>query len=144
MPDSPTSPSSTTPPVGLQIARQRLSARSRDVTWIVEDLRRWRPERTFAVWHDRAVAHFLLEDHDRDRYREALLAATDTGSLAIIGVFGPDGPDMCAGLPVRRHALEDVMELLGESFEIVSARTLDHVRPDGGTQQYLWAVAERR
>lgn len=130
-------------PIGLQIAQERLADRADDVTWIVDDLRQWSPPRRFDVWHDRAVAHFLLEDTDRQAYRRTLMAATHIGSHVIIGVFGPQGPTMCAGLPVRRHTIDDVSALLGPAFEITSTATIDHVRPDGDTQQYLWSTAIR-
>lgn len=130
-------------PVALQIARQRLGKRSEGVNWIVSDLRTWVPSRCYDVWHDRAVAHFLLDDLDRERYRETLTAATHAGSWAIIGVFGPEGPPMCAGLPVRRHSVEDVGTLLGPDFTIMESLIADHIRPDGDSQQYLWALARR-
>lgn len=131
-------------PIGLQIARDRLADRADDVTWIVDDLRQWHPPRQFDVWHDRAVAHFLLEDTDREAYRRTLRSATHIGSHVLIGVFGPAGPTMCAGLPVRRHTIDDVRDLLGPAFEITSTATIDHVRPDGDTQQYLWSAAVRQ
>ncbi len=130
-------------PIGLQIAQERLADRADDVTWIVDDLRQWTPPRQFDVWHDRAVAHFLLDQDDRDCYRSSLMSATHAGSLVIIGVFGPQGPTMCAGLPVRRHTIDDVNALLGPAFTITSTTTIDHVRPDGDTQQYLWSTAIR-
>lgn len=130
-------------PVGLDIAKQRLGDESTDVRTIVADLREWKPPREYDVWHDRAVAHFLLDEADQSRYRATLLAATHPGSLVIIGVFGPDGPPMCAGLPVRRFTETDVQSLLGDEFEILHTEISDHVRPDGDTQQYLWSLAQR-
>ncbi len=130
-------------PVGLQITRQRLDSRASGVAWVVADLRDWQPDRRFDVWHDRAVLHFLLDAEDRDYYRQTLLAATHPGSIIILGVFGPEGPQMCAGLPVRRHTIDDVRRLLGPDFTVVTTRIVDHVRPDGETQQYLWTLARR-
>jgi SAM-dependent methyltransferase len=130
--------------VGLAIARERLGAAADSVTWIEADLRTWSPPREYDVWHDRAVLHFLLDDADIERYRATLLAGTHPGSVVIIGVFGPEGPQMCAGLPVRRYDVAMIDRLLGAEFERVSSTTADHVRPDGDTQQYLWTAARRR
>ncbi len=131
-------------PVGLAIARERLGAQADQVSWVETDLLTWSPLRTYDVWHDRAVLHFLLDDADVERYRAVLLASTHPGSLAVIGVFGPQGPPMCAGLPVRRYDEMSIAALLGAEFEVLASEIADHVRPDGDTQQYLWTVARRR
>lgn len=130
-------------PVGLQVARDRLGDLSRDVEWIVADLLTWDPPRTYDLWHDRAVLHFLLDEADVAAYRRTMLAGTHAGSWLVLGVFGPDGPQMCAGLPVRRYDDAAIDALLGEDFTRTERVILDHVRPDGDTQQYLWTLARR-
>jgi SAM-dependent methyltransferase len=130
-------------PIGLRVARDRLGERAASVTWIVEDLLTWTPSRTFDVWHDRAVLHFLLDDAAVAAYRRALLAGTSPGSWLVLGVFGPQGPQMCAGLPVRRYDDARVDAMLGTEFTRVQAVVTDHVRPDGDTQEYLWTLARR-
>jgi hypothetical protein len=130
-------------PVGLAVARERLGASADTVTWVEADLRDWQPGRTFDVWHDRAVLHFLLDEDDRADYHRCLVEGTHPGSLIIIGVFGPEGPPMCAGLPVRRYDSVAVAEWLGDDVDVIDQHTRDHVRPDGDAQQYLWTVARR-
>jgi hypothetical protein len=128
---------------GLAIARNRLGTRAMHVDWIVSDLLDWNPIPTYAVWHDRAVLHFLLDSADQDRYVHTMRAATQPGSLIIIGVFSERGPTMCAGLPVVRYANEDIESLLGSDFAVLRQSEQQHVRPDGDTQSYLWTVARR-
>ena len=129
--------------IGLEIARQRLGARSASVTWVEADLLSWRPERTFDVWHDRAVLHFLLEAAQQRAYAEALHRATDPGSVVIIGVFGLTGPEMCSGLPVHRYDAAELEALLGPDFEPLAKLGDVHVKPDGNTQDYLWWAGRR-
>lgn len=129
--------------VGLALSKQRLGERSARIDWITADVRDWRPARPYRVWHDRAVLHFLRDDADRLRYRDTMLAATEAGSWAILGVFGPSGPDMCAGLDVRRSSPAELAEFLGPEFQIAEVREQRHVRPDGDTQDYIWVRAER-
>lgn len=131
-------------PIGLKIAEDRLGPLGARVRWVVADLLSWNPPRTYALWHDRAVLHFLLEEADREKYARVLRQATVSGSWVIIGVFGPEGPQMCAGLPVRTYGPEDVREVLGDDFEIQHTELMDHIRPDGDHQQYLWTLARRR
>ena len=39
-----------------------------DVTLMCRDVLEWEPERTYDVWHDRALFHFLVEPAERERY----------------------------------------------------------------------------
>lgn len=129
--------------VALSIARQRLGERAAEVEWIRANLLEWAPARTYGLWHDRAVLHFLLTDGERENYARVLRSATHPGSVIVIGGFSPRGPDMCAGLPVRRQSLEDFATLFSSDFTITESREQVHVRPDADTQNYLWVRAER-
>ena len=130
-------------PVALGLSRTRLGPRADSVTWIQADVLSWCPPRTFGLWHDRAVLHFLLDDADRARYGQVLRAATAPGAVVVIGGFGHTGPDMCAGLPVRRQSVADFEALLGPDFTIERTYEQSHVRPDKDTQDYLWVRATR-
>lgn len=130
-------------PVALQLSQARLGTRAASVTWVQADLLSWSPRRTFGLWHDRAVLHFLLDDSDRVRYGRVLRSATEPGSVVVIGAFGPTGPEMCAGLPVRRHGVSDFEALFGSDFTIERTYEQSHIRPDKDTQDYLWVRARR-
>jgi hypothetical protein len=84
-----------------------------------------------------------LNDDDRARYADVLRAATTPGSVVVIGGFAPTGPEMCAGLPVRRQSLADFEALFDGDFTIEQSFEQVHVRPDGDTQDYLWVRAVR-
>src|SRR2546421_10743849 len=56
----------------LAISQARLGTRARDVRWITADILSWIPPRRFALWHDRAVFHFLTGENERAAYREGL------------------------------------------------------------------------
>ncbi|MBI5309955.1 MAG: class I SAM-dependent methyltransferase [Actinobacteria bacterium] len=128
---------------GLAIARERLGDRAADVDWIATDLLDWSPARSFGVWHDRAVIHFLTDAKDRLRYSELLHDCVEAGGHAVIGAFAEDGPEQCSGLPVRRHTHEDIGELLGDDFESISAARQIHVTPSGNQQPFNWVIARR-
>lgn len=130
-------------PLALGIAQTRLGSQAGSVTWLEADALTWNPPRTFGLWHDRAVLHFLLDDADRARYSHVLRAATAPGSVVVIGAFGPTGPEMCAGLPVRKHSVADFETLFGSAFTIERTFEQSHVRPDKDTQDYLWVRAVR-
>ena len=119
-------------------ARSRVSADA-PVSWIVHDLLTWVPPRTFDLWHDRAVLHFLTADADRQRYLNTLIAATTMGSTVLIGVFAADGPESCSGLPVRRHTAEQLTDLVGDRFTPVTVTGEEHITPRGSAQSFVWA-----
>jgi trans-aconitate methyltransferase len=127
-----------------RIAQQRLGEAERGVEWIVTDLLSWSPPRTYAVWHDRAVFHFVTAEPDKHRYLTTLQSATRTGSAAIFGCFAPDGPDSCSGLPVSRHSADDLAATLGDDWALIAADREHHQAPAGGTQPFTWTAFRRR
>ena len=57
----------------------QLGDRVGEVTTIVEDVLDWVPDRTYRVWHDRAVFHFLIDDADQIRYATTAAVAVEEG-----------------------------------------------------------------
>jgi len=124
---------------GLERARTGLGQRASEVEWIRADVTRFEPPHLWDAWHDRAVLHFLVEEKDRQAYRRALLRALEPGGVAVIATFGPEGPDRCSGLPVRRYGIEDLATWLAPEATAEAWTTEDHVTPSGSTQQFLVA-----
>ena len=48
----------------IERAKARLGKKSKEVTWIVEDITKFKPNRNYDIWHDRAVFHFLTSKVD--------------------------------------------------------------------------------
>lgn len=128
----------------LEASRGRHGERGRAIQWIEADVRDWRPERTFDIWHDRAVFHFLTKDEDRASYRRTLLAATGAGSHVILATFAPDGPGRCSGLPVRRYGADAMASELGPAFAPIEAWREEHVTPWDTLQQFQWGLFTRK
>jgi 2-polyprenyl-3-methyl-5-hydroxy-6-metoxy-1,4-benzoquinol methylase len=125
---------------GLALARARLGAAADRVRWITADLLTWEPGRTFDVWHDRAVFHFLTEPTARGRYRGLLAAAVPAGGTVIVATFAEDGPAQCSGLDVCRYDPASLHAELGPSFDLVTSRRQEHVTPWGAVQPFTWVV----
>lgn len=126
----------------LHLARGSVAS-SDAVSWTCADVTSWTPNRTWDVWHDRAVFHFLVDEADRERYRRALLAAVPTGGVAVVATFAPDGPDSCSGLPVRRYDADHLVAELGGAFTEITRRRVEHVTPSGAVQPFTWIAARR-
>jgi SAM-dependent methyltransferase len=127
----------------LSVVRQRLGDRARDVRWIVSDDTQWKPDRKYDVWHDRAAFHFLTRREDQDAYIRALNAATETGAIAIISGFAPDGPEKCSGLPVVRYDAQSLSRRIGEGFELLAEKREAHSTPGGAVQNFYYAVLRK-
>jgi SAM-dependent methyltransferase len=127
----------------LTIARHRLGDRAVKVRWLTADVRSWRPDRTFEVWHDRAVFHFLVTDDDRRSYLDVLRTAVPVGGFVIMATFALDGPEQCSGLPVVRYDPLSLVAVLGEGFTIHIAESQLHATPWGAHQPFTWVGATR-
>lgn len=125
-------------------SRARLGDRAGRVHWIVSDVTTFKPERKYAVWHDRAVLHFLTDEADRQRYVEALRGALGPGGQLVISTFGPDGPQRCSGLEIQRYDIDRMQALLGPAFELCESEMENHATPTGGQQQFLYSRWLRR
>jgi len=123
----------------LDRARSGLGGRADLVDWIVADITRWRPTRTFKVWHDRAVFHFLTAPADRRAYIDALRAGLDRDGIAIIATFAPDGPSKCSGQPIVRYSPDELANTLGPQFRLIGSEAEIHTTPGGMVQSFQYS-----
>ena len=126
----------------LELARERLG-HAAPVRWLREDILCWQPERPYALWHDRAVFHFLTDTAEQARYLDAMRQAIGEGGALIIATFAADGPDHCSGLPVACYDATDLEHLL-DGFMVVESSREEHITPGGAVQPFTWIAARRR
>jgi len=122
----------------LRKLRDRLGPSAEHVTLVQSDVTGFRPTRRYALWHDRAVFHFLVDHRDRARYVTVLKQALLPGGHLIIATFGPEGPERCSGLPVQRYAAESLAQTLGADFTPVESFFDVHHTPSGASQQFTF------
>lgn len=122
----------------IEQTRERLGNLSQQVTWVEDDVTGYLPGRTFDIWHDRAVFHFLTHDRDRDLYLEALHHTLKPGGQAIIATFSDIGPSQCSGLDIMRYNPDSLSLALGPRLQLVETLTEEHRTPDGGLQQFVY------
>ena len=126
----------------LNLARHRLSDAA-SVHWLHEDVLSWQAERRYALWHDRAVFHFLTDAAEQSEYLKAMRQAIRVGGALIMATFAADGPDHCSGLPVARYDTEALERLL-DGFTVVKSTREEHITPGGAGQPFTWIAARRR
>ena len=130
--------------IALDAARRRLGESARQVEWIESDITAFEPPRKFALWHDRAVFHFLTERGDRERYVDALKQALTPAGQAIIAAFAIGGPEKCSGLPIVQYDSDKLLAELGDGFAVVEQRNEAHVTPAQRTQAFAYFRLIRR
>ena len=128
----------------LITARTRLGNSASQVHWIAADLTAWQPGRSYRLWHDRAVFHFLTDPAERAAYRKNLEAALAPGGTAIIASFALEGPERCSGLPVQRYSPQILAAELGSGFRLLQHRHDAHHTPADRIQQFQYSVFEYR
>ena len=129
--------------VALDRAKVRLGMKAAKVQWLCADITQWTPKRTWDIWHDRAVFHFLTETSAQDIYIKALKAATRPGSAVILSTFAPSGPERCSGLPVQRYSAAGLAARLGGDFVLYDEAMEAHVTPWSTTQDFAYAALRR-
>ena len=129
---------------GMQYAQRRLGPRAKQVRWLTADVLTWQPERRYQAWHDRAVFHFLTTSRQREEYTHTLNAATDTGAVAVIGCFAPDGPQQCSGLLVARYSPAQLADELGDQWRLIGQDRQEHITPAGLIQPFTWVTLRKQ
>jgi trans-aconitate methyltransferase len=122
----------------MQVSRERLGTRAGAVEWHEADVTAFEPPRRYALWHDRAVFHFLTEAGDRRKYVAALRKSLQPRGTAIIATFAPDGPPKCSGLDVLRHDEASLGAELGPDFALQEARRETHITPSQAEQRFIY------
>lgn len=116
------------------------------------------PTAHYALWHDRAVFHFLTTPEAQQAYRRQLARSLAPGGTALLATFALDGPTRCSGLNVCRYDAASLTAVLNAGphaefppptsqpsafhlpvFHLEESRIEEHQTPMGHTQRFLLA-----
>jgi 2-polyprenyl-3-methyl-5-hydroxy-6-metoxy-1,4-benzoquinol methylase len=124
--------------------KKRLGEVSKQVKWLVADITKsdLLPD-AYDVWHDRAVFHFLTDEHDRIAYVRQVLSSVRKGGHVIVSTFGPEGPTKCSGLDVVRYDTDSLHGEFGDHFRLLGSSKELHNTPFGTVQQFLYCYCRR-
>src|SRR5690606_14737754 len=90
--------------VALGRVQERLGVRAPLVRWLQADLSdptSLRDVTDVALWHDRAVLHFLTDEAEREAYSAIVNRVVRPGGFVVLAAFSLTGAPKCTGLPVR-------------------------------------------
>ncbi|WP_199774877.1 hypothetical protein [Pseudoalteromonas sp. T1lg48] len=122
---------------------KRLGEKAGAVNWLESDVTAFSPDSQVALWHDRAVFHFLTDAADRQRYVGALKKALRLGGHLIIAAFAIGGPEKCSGLPIVQYDAAKLIAELGSGFKLLEERIEEHLTPAKRVQKFAYFRLER-
>lgn len=128
----------------LAASRARLGAVAARIRWLEGDVTQLTlPKAGYALWHDRAVFHFLTEATQRQAYvAQAMRALRPEGHL-LIATFADDGPTECSRLPVVRYDAAALAAEFGSGFSLEQQQRDIHHTPSGGAQSFIYCLFRR-
>lgn len=124
----------------LERTKARLNTRATAVEWIESDVKTLQPRQHFALWHDRAVFHFLTEEADRQAYVRTLRKALVPGGHLIVATFSTGGPKQCSGLPIVQYEPAGLSQVFGDAFELRATKTESHRTPWNAEQKFVYCM----
>ena len=122
----------------ISSTQQRLGNKALQIDWFVQDILQFKTDHTFALWHDRAVFHFLTRQTDREQYVNVLKHSLKDNGHLIIAAFAIGGPEKCSGLEIVQYDSEKLQAELGDNFVLVEQQSEVHVTPSNVEQQFTY------
>lgn len=125
----------------IKRAKKRLGDKANQVTWIVKDITCFSPDKSYDLWHDRAVFHFLTNQKEIENYLE--LVRVNTNSI-VLATFSKNGPHKCSGLEITQYSAEDINNTFGPQFQILESLNQDHITPFKTIQNFTFARMSKK
>jgi hypothetical protein len=133
--------------VAMNKLRFRLGEKkSSSINWIVDDLTeptQLNKLQGIALWHDRAVLHFLVEEQHRESYFLTLKKVVKVGGYVIIAAFSKDGAKKCSGLEIVNYDSDMMAGYLGDDFKLIEDLYHTHLMPNGEPRPYVYSLFQR-
>ena len=122
-------------------AKARVGKSAEKVKWIVSDITKFVPEQQYAVWHDRAVFHFLTKEKDINSYKELVNSAVS--GYFVLATFSDEGPNKCSGLEICKYSELDLKKQFEEAFKVVDSFKENHNTPFETIQNFTFSVFQK-
>lgn len=134
--------------IALNKLKERLgNEKASLVKWIVDDITQpvhIRDLRDIALWHDRAVLHFLLGENEQEAYLSTMKKVVKKGGYVIIAVFSLQGAKKCSGLDVKNYDQGMLAEFLGNDFRLLDFFDYTYHMPSSGKPRpYIYTLFQK-
>ena len=119
----------------IERAKLRLGNQANDVKWIISDIKEFIPKEKYALWHDRAVFHFMSAK-EVDSYYSNLLAGLKDNAKLVLATFSENGPEKCCGLNVSKYSIQQLVDVFDKDFIEEKSENTIHKTPSGKKQAF--------
>jgi len=116
------------------------------IKWIVDDITQpihIDKLENIALWHDRAVLHFLVEEKQQQMYLNTLKKIVRKGGNVIIAAFSLKGAKKCSGLDIKNYDQNILAKFLGEEFDLIEYFDHTYKMPSGELRPYIYTLFKR-
>lgn len=128
----------------LEKTKYKLGASAAAIEWIISDITEFETTKTYNLWHDRAVFHFLTTEEDKSSYLNTIKKGLVQGGIFILATFSKNGPLKCSGLEISQYDKDGLLELFGNDFELLESFEEDHTTPFDTQQNFIYTVWKRK
>lgn len=121
----------------LEKLRQALDEKipGHHIETISSDIRDAKFSKTFDLWHDRAVFHFLTRSDDQNSYVDLLLNSLRPNGYFLISTFSKSGPKKCSGIEICQYDSSDLVSKFSK-LELIESLTEEHRTPFDTVQNF--------
>ncbi len=127
----------------LDTIKQRLKTHQDSLSFYNVNILDFNTDKTFKLWHDRAVFHFLTKHKDQQAYLEKLDTYLQDKGFFLLATFAPDGPKECSELNIVQYDVEKITNLLGEDFNLLKTTNEKHPHPNGSIQSFNYFLFQK-
>jgi 2-polyprenyl-3-methyl-5-hydroxy-6-metoxy-1,4-benzoquinol methylase len=128
----------------IERLKNRLGAKSSEVTFIVSDILDFQPTQTYDLWHDRASFHFQTDAEQIEKYAQIVAKATSDNAHLIVGTFSENGPMKCSGLDITQYNEAKMQTVFENSFDLIDSFMEDHATPFATNQNFIFCSFKKR
>ena len=125
-------------------AKKRLGDKAENVKWIVSDITLFNPTEKYAVWHDRAVFHFLTDTSDIEKNKQIAASAIADNGKMLIGTFSESGPKKCSGIEIKQYSANLLQETFKTDFKVIECFFENHTTPFDTIQNFVFCSFEKK
>jgi 2-polyprenyl-3-methyl-5-hydroxy-6-metoxy-1,4-benzoquinol methylase len=129
--------------LALERVKTRLGTNAVKIKWIVSDITKFEPQRSYDVWHDRATFHFLTTKNEIENYLVCVAKAIRPDGYLTVATFSEQGPVKCSGLPVKQYSEQSLDQQLNKTFVKIRCINENHQTPLGTLQNFLFCSFRR-
>lgn len=121
----------------IERAKERLGSLANEVKWVVSDATQFQPIETYDFWHDRAVFHFITQEHDITTYLSVIEKGLKENGIFVVGTFSKDGPKKCSGIEIKQYSERELVEQFRKFYKVKCLNT-NHQTPFNTVQNFTF------